>query len=85
MIAMLVVGGLLLPVLIFWDFKIAKYPVIAPRFCMNRSVVLAALIGAFDFVSGSLHIFQHKLNSTQISFYLTFTFLYSFVVVVKPW
>ncbi|KAF9457293.1 drug:h+ antiporter [Collybia nuda] len=69
MIAMLVVGGVLVPVLVFWDFKIAKYPVIAPRFCMNRSVVIACLIGAFDF----------------ISFYLTFTFLYSFVVVVKPW
>lgn len=69
MIAMIVIGGLLFPVFLLWDFKIAKHPVIAPRFCFNRSVVLASLIGAFDFVS----------------FYLTFTYLYSFIIVVKPW
>ncbi|KXN85124.1 Siderophore iron transporter 3 [Leucoagaricus sp. SymC.cos] len=47
----------------------AKYPVIPKRFVLNRSVVLASLIGAFDFVS----------------FYISFTYLFSFIVVVKPW
>jgi hypothetical protein len=56
MIAMLVVGGVLIPVFVFWDFRIAKYPVIAPRFCVNRSVVIACLIGAFDFVSRSYYL-----------------------------
>ena len=51
MIAIIVIGGLLIPVFLLWDFKTAKYPVIAPRFCFDRSVVLASLIGAFDFVS----------------------------------
>ncbi|KAG5639035.1 hypothetical protein H0H81_007648 [Sphagnurus paluster] len=68
-IAMLVVGGVLIPVFVLYDFKVAKYPVIARRFVFNRGVAFAALIGALDFVS----------------FYLTFTYLYSFVVVVKPW
>jgi len=52
-----------------WDLYYASRPVIAPRFVRNRSVVCASLIGFFDFVS----------------FYLTFTYLYSFVLVVKPW
>ncbi|KAF8640180.1 hypothetical protein AX16_010235 [Volvariella volvacea WC 439] len=69
MIAMLVVGLVLLPVFVIWDFKFAKYPVVAKRFVTNRSVVIAAMIGFFDFMS----------------FYLTFTYLFSFVLVVKPW
>ncbi|KAF8880998.1 drug:h+ antiporter [Infundibulicybe gibba] len=68
-IAMLVVGIVLVPVFVVWDFKYASKPVLAKRFCLNRSVMIAALIGAFDF----------------ISFYLTFTYLFSFVIVVKPW
>ncbi|KAF5368687.1 hypothetical protein D9615_010309 [Tricholomella constricta] len=68
-IAMLIVGGVLVPVFVWYDFKVAQYPVIARRFVFNRSVVIAALIGALDFAS----------------FYLTFTYLYSFVFVVKPW
>jgi len=51
MIAMLVIGCLLLPVYCIWDLKFAKFPVVARRFLRNRSVVLAALIGCFDFVS----------------------------------
>lgn len=68
-IAMLVVGVALLGVFAYWDIRVAKVPVIAPRFVRNRSVILAAFIGFFDFMS----------------FYLTFTYLYSFVLVVKPW
>ncbi|RDB27339.1 Siderophore iron transporter 3 [Hypsizygus marmoreus] len=69
MIAMLVVGCVLIPAFVLYDFKFARYPVVAKRFCLNRTVVIAAITGAFDF----------------ISFYLTFTYLYSFIVVVKPW
>ncbi|KAG2072951.1 MFS general substrate transporter [Suillus decipiens] len=68
-IAMLVVGVVLLGVFAVWDLRYASRPVIATRFVRNRSVVCAALIGFFDFMS----------------FYLTFTYLYSFVLVVKPW
>ncbi|THH28555.1 hypothetical protein EUX98_g5621 [Antrodiella citrinella] len=68
-IAMLVVGVVLLFVFGGWDFKMAKFPVIALRFLKNRAVLAAAWIGFFDFVS----------------FYLTNTYLFSFVLVVKPW
>lgn len=50
MIAMVVIGCVLLPVFVFWDFKFAKFPVVERRFIFNRSVVGAALIGFFDFV-----------------------------------
>ena len=50
MIAMVVVGVILVPVYALWDFKYAKFPVIARRFVSNRSIVLACAIGAFDFV-----------------------------------
>lgn len=50
MIAMIVVGGVLIPVYALWDLKFAKYPVIARRFVFNRSVVIASVIGAADFV-----------------------------------
>lgn len=68
-IAMLVVGFVVLFSFALWDLRYAKRPVIAKRFLMNYSVMGAAWIGFFDFVS----------------FYLTFTYLYSFVLVVKPW
>ncbi|KAF6745245.1 drug:h+ antiporter [Ephemerocybe angulata] len=69
MIAMEVIGILLIPVYLIWEWKFAKHPVVAKRFVTNRTVVLAALIGGFDF----------------ISFYISFTYLFSFVIVVKPW
>ncbi|KAL0953094.1 hypothetical protein HGRIS_004365 [Hohenbuehelia grisea] len=69
MIAMIVVGVILIPFFAIWDWKFAKHPVIPRRFTVNRSVVGACLIGFFDFAS----------------FYLTFTYLFSFVIVVKPW
>ncbi|KAJ7709746.1 major facilitator superfamily domain-containing protein [Mycena rosella] len=67
--AMLLVGIILVPVFALWEFRFARYPVIPFRFVVNRSVVGASLIGAFNFMA----------------FYLTFTYLYSFVVVVKDW
>ncbi|KAI5118116.1 hypothetical protein M0805_003470 [Coniferiporia weirii] len=69
MIAMLLVGFVLAVLFALWDLRIASRPVIAPRFVRNRSVVLASLIGFLDF----------------FSFYLTYVYLYSFVLVVKPW
>ncbi|TFK33911.1 drug:h+ antiporter [Crucibulum laeve] len=69
MIAMLVVGIVVIPMYVFWEFKFAKFPVIARRFVMNRTVVCAALIGSLDF----------------ISFYIVNTYLYSFIIIVKPW
>ena len=69
MIAMLVVGVILLGVFAGWDFKLAKRPVVALRYIKNRAVLAAAWIGFLDFVS----------------FYLTNTYLFSFVLVVKPW
>ena len=52
-IAMLVVGFVLFFVFGAWDFRYAKRPVIALRFVKNRSVLGAAWIGFFDFVSAS--------------------------------
>ena len=69
MIAMLVVGCLLLPVIAVWEIYVAKRPVIARRFLTNRTVILAAWIGFFDF----------------FSFYLTITYLYSFILITRPW
>ncbi|KAI0666516.1 drug:h+ antiporter [Trametes maxima] len=69
MIAMITVGCILLPVFALWDVYFAKRPVIARRFLTNWSVVLASWIGFFDF----------------FSFYLSFTYLYSFVLVTKDW
>ncbi|KAK7447416.1 hypothetical protein VKT23_014125 [Stygiomarasmius scandens] len=69
MIAMIVIGCCLLPVFGVWDVKLAKFPVIPYRFLKNRSIAIASAIGFFDF----------------ISFYLTFTYLFSFIIVVKPW
>ncbi|KAJ7510037.1 major facilitator superfamily domain-containing protein [Mycena galericulata] len=69
MLSMFLLGIILIPIFALWDFKWAKYPVLPVRFVVNRSVVGASLIGAFDFMA----------------FYLTFTYLYSFIVVVKDW
>ncbi|KAI0742109.1 MFS general substrate transporter [Daedaleopsis nitida] len=69
MIAMLVSGWVLLPMFAVWDTKFAKRPVIPRRFLLNRTVLCAAWIGFFDF----------------LSFFLTFTYLSSFVLVTKPW
>ncbi|KAJ7343319.1 major facilitator superfamily domain-containing protein [Mycena albidolilacea] len=69
MLAIFVLGLLFIPVFALWNFRWANYPVIPFRFVVNRSVIGASLIGAFDF----------------LAFYLTYTYLFSFVVVVKGW
>lgn len=86
MIAMLVVGCVLLLVFAVWDFRFAKRPVVALRFLRNRAVLAASWIGFFDFVCFlSLLSRSAVLIDLQVSFYLTSTYLYSFVLVVKPW
>ncbi|KAG6862553.1 hypothetical protein C0995_000101 [Termitomyces sp. Mi166 len=69
MIAMIVIGCVLIPFIGLYEFKFAKYPVIPRRFVLNRSIVIASIIGALDFAS----------------FYISFTYLYSYIVIVKPW
>ncbi|TDL21860.1 MFS general substrate transporter [Rickenella mellea] len=66
---LLVLGIILLVLFALWDLRYASRPVVAPRFVRNRSIVFACCVGFFDFMS----------------FYLTFTYLYTFVLVVKPW
>ncbi|KAG8685862.1 hypothetical protein FRC11_009927 [Ceratobasidium sp. 423] len=69
MIAMLTVGPILLIAFGIYEWKFASHPIVPMKFLRNKAVVGAALIGFFDFVS----------------FYLTFSYLYSFVFVVKGW
>jgi len=69
MIAMLVVGFVLTILFTLYEVLYAKRPVITPRFWGNKAVVAACTIGFFDFVS----------------YYLTYTYLYSFIVVTKDW
>merc|ERR1712225_10971 len=68
-IAMLTLGPIFLILFTFYEAKYAKYPIIPARFLFNRTVLAAGLIGFFDFVS----------------FYLQYTYQYSFIYVVKPW
>lgn len=69
MLGLLLTGLAIAPVFFVWEAKYARRPVIPGRFWRNRSVVGASVVGAFDFAS----------------FYLTYTYLMSFVLVVKPW
>ncbi|KAG9099375.1 hypothetical protein FRC06_005345 [Ceratobasidium sp. 370] len=69
MIAMLTVGPTILILFGIYEWKFASHPIVPMKFLRNKAIVGAALIGFFDFVS----------------FYLTFSYLYSFVFVVKGW
>jgi hypothetical protein len=69
MIAMLVVGGVLLIAFIIYELKFATAPVIAPRLWRNKGIVIGCAIGFFDF----------------ISFYLTYSYLSSFVYITQEW
>lgn len=50
MIAMLITGFTLLILFVAYELRLAKRPVIAPRFWKNRAIVGASVIGFFDFV-----------------------------------
>lgn len=85
---MLVIGGVLMALFALWDLRYASRPVIAPRFLRNKSVVIASLIGFFDFVRPFLVIFLQETNRTpfgQFSYFVTYVYLHSFILVVKPW
>ncbi len=69
MIAMLVVGCVLMPAIAVWEIVFAKWPTIARRFLVNRTVIIAALISFGEFFSNNL----------------TSTYLYSFVLITKDW
>ena len=72
MIAMIVVGGVLIPVYALWDFKYAKFPVIQRRYAVNRSVVLASAIGVFDFVRTVIRRCLPTYSYTQARFRFTY-------------
>lgn len=68
MIAMIVLGPIFLIAFGIYEWKFSPKPLAPGRFLRNPSVVIASLIGFFDFVS----------------FYLTYTYLYSFVYITQP-
>lgn len=68
MIAMIVLGPIFLIAFGIYEWKFSPKPLAPGRFLKNPSVVIASLIGFFDFVS----------------FYLTYTYLYSFVYITQP-
>lgn len=70
MIAMIVIGCVLVPFCAIYEFKLAKYPVLAPRFALNRSVVIACAIGAFDFVCIVIHFLIIQLTLAALDFLL---------------
>lgn len=68
MIAMIVLGPIFLIAFAIYEWKFSPKPLAPGRFLRNPSVVIASLIGFFDFVS----------------FYLTYAYLYSFVYITQP-
>ncbi|GAA5993628.1 hypothetical protein JCM11641_001034 [Rhodosporidiobolus odoratus] len=68
-IALLVVGGVTLIAFVLYERFLAVKPLFPFRFFKSYTVVVCALIGFFDFVS----------------FYLQYTYQYSFISVTKDW
>ncbi|KAJ3796196.1 drug:h+ antiporter [Lentinula aff. detonsa] len=68
-IAMLVCGGVILLAFIPYEAYVAKIPVFPLAFFRNPTILFPAFIGFFDFVS----------------FYLQYTYQYSFIFVTKDW
>ncbi|KAK8865789.1 hypothetical protein IAR55_000936 [Kwoniella newhampshirensis] len=69
MIAMVVVGAILFPIFLVFEWKFPKKPVVPMRWLKRGPILGACLIGFFDFVS----------------FYLQYTYLYSYVYVTETW
>lgn len=85
---MIVVGCVLLVTFFIYDTKFAKVPILSKQFIKNKSIVAASWIGFLDFVSiipSRSRNLPTTLDNPQASFYITFAYLYSFVIVVKPW
>ncbi|KZT10487.1 drug:h+ antiporter [Laetiporus sulphureus 93-53] len=68
--SMMVIGGVIcIPVFTYWEIKHAAFPIVPFRLFANRTVFAVCIIGLFDF----------------ISFYLTWSYLYTFTYVVTDW
>ena len=90
MIAMVVVGCVLLPVTALWEIKFAKQPFLARRVLTNRAVMCSVLIVFFYYVCllctprrSSVLMLTGLL--LQLILDLTVTYLYSFILVTRPW
>ena len=55
---MIVVGFIVVPIFAAWE-RYTSYPIIPTRYLKNRTVVIAALIGLFDFVGQRLLFHSH--------------------------
>ncbi|WVF70813.1 hypothetical protein IAT40_005607 [Kwoniella sp. CBS 6097] len=69
MIGMIVVGAVLFPLTLIFEWKFPRKPVVPMRWLKRGPILGACLIGFFDFVS----------------FYLQYTYLYSYVYVTQDW
>ncbi|RXK36198.1 hypothetical protein M231_06542 [Tremella mesenterica] len=69
MIAMVTVGAVLFPIFLIYEWKVPQKPVVPMRWLRRGPILGACLIGFFDFVS----------------FYLQYTYLYSYVYVTQNW
>jgi len=84
----MIVVGCVLPVAFFvYDTKFAQLPTLSKQFIKNKSIVAASWIGFLDFVSvatlRSRDLPPTLENPRFPSTYITFTYLYSFVIIVK--
>ena len=61
------VGGVLLIVLVFYEWKFAKRPILPPRYLRNLSIILACIIGMLD----------------AFAFSVTHTYMYPWATVVN--
>lgn len=68
-IAMLVLGGVLLIALGFYEWLLAREPIIRKRFILNKDVIGPIVAAFFDFYS----------------FYLSWSSVYTFVIILKDW
>ncbi|WRT64021.1 uncharacterized protein IL334_000948 [Kwoniella shivajii] len=69
MIGMVTVGAILFPIMLVFEWKVPRKPVVPMRWLRRGPILGACLIGFSDFVS----------------FYLQYTYLYSYVYVTENW
>nr|XP_018267067.1 uncharacterized protein I303_01050 [Kwoniella dejecticola CBS 10117]OBR89225.1 hypothetical protein I303_01050 [Kwoniella dejecticola CBS 10117] len=69
MIAMVTIGAILFPLMLVYEWKVPRRPVVPMRWLKRGPILGACLIGFTDFVS----------------FYLQYTYLYSYVYVTQTW
>jgi hypothetical protein len=79
---MVVLGPLIISAFVVYEMKWASAPIIPDIILKNGAVMAASFTGFFDYVS----LFPQTYNMLmciQISFYLTYIYLTSFIYVVK--